>query len=90
MLNVGRVSVEKNLDASCAFENEFDISIVGDDPYLKTLKQKYEKVNFLCYKFGKALTDVYAQHDFFAFLPRTDAFSIVMLEAMQWAADCEL
>jgi 1,2-diacylglycerol 3-alpha-glucosyltransferase/glucuronosyltransferase len=82
VLNVGRVSVEKNLDALCVFENEFDISIVGDGPYLKTLKQKYKKVNFLGYKFGQALADVYAQHDIFAFPSRTDTFGIVMIEAM--------
>lgn len=82
VLNVGRVSVEKNLDALCAFENDFDISIVGDGPYLKTLQQKYQHINFLGYKFGQELADIYAQHDIFAFPSRTDTFGIVMIEAM--------
>jgi glycosyltransferase involved in cell wall biosynthesis len=82
VLNVGRVSVEKNLDALCAFEHAFDISIVGDGPYLKTLKQKYKQVNFLGYKYGQELADIYAQHDIFAFPSRTDTFGIVMIEAM--------
>lgn len=82
VLNVGRVSVEKNLDALCVFENDFDISIVGDGPYLKTLQQKYQHINFLGYKFGQELADIYAQHDVFAFPSRTDTFGIVMIEAM--------
>lgn len=82
VLNVGRISVEKNLDALCTFENAFDISIVGDGPYLKALKEKYKKVKFLGYKFGSELADIYAQHDVFAFPSRTDTFGIVMIEAM--------
>jgi glycosyltransferase involved in cell wall biosynthesis len=82
VLNVGRVSKEKNLDVLCAYENEFDISIVGDGPHLETLKRKYKKVNYLGYQFGKALADTYTQHDIFAFPSRTDTFGIVMIEAM--------
>jgi len=82
VLNVGRVSIEKNLEALCSLENEFDISIVGDGPYLKTLQQKYQRVNFLGYQFGQALADIYAQHDVFAFPSCTDTFGIVMIEAM--------
>jgi glycosyltransferase involved in cell wall biosynthesis len=82
VLNVGRVSKEKNLDVLCAYENDFDITIVGDGPYLETLKAKYKKVNFLGYKFGEELADVYAAHDIFAFPSYTDTFGIVMIEAM--------
>jgi len=63
-------------------ENEFDISIVGDGPYLETLKNKYKKVNFLGYKFGRELADTYTKHDVFAFPSFTDTFGIVMIEAM--------
>jgi glycosyltransferase involved in cell wall biosynthesis len=82
VLNVGRVSKEKNLDTLCACENEFDISIVGDGPYLDTLKNKYKNVRFLGYKYGKELADIYTQHDIFAFPSLTDTFGIVMIEAM--------
>ena len=82
VLNVGRVSKEKNLDVLCAYEDEFDISIVGDGPHLETLRKKYAKVNFLGYKFGNKLADIYAAHDVFAFPSRTDTFGIVMIEAM--------
>ncbi|MGJ8619695.1 MAG: glycosyltransferase family 4 protein [Methylophilaceae bacterium] len=82
VLNVGRVSKEKNLDALCAYENTFDISIVGDGPYTETLKSKYKNVTFLGYKYGKELADIYTEHDIFAFPSRTDTFGIVMIEAM--------
>ena len=82
VLNVGRVSKEKNLDVLCAYENEFEISIVGDGPHLETLKRKYKKVNYLGYQFGKTLADIYTEHDIFAFPSRTDTFGIVMIEAM--------
>jgi glycosyltransferase involved in cell wall biosynthesis len=82
VLNVGRVSKEKNLDVLCAYENDFNITIVGDGPYLETLKSKYKKVNFLGYKFGEELADIYAAHDIFAFPSVTDTFGIVIIEAM--------
>lgn len=82
VLNVGRVSREKNLDALCQLQDEFDISIVGDGPYLQELKAKYHNVEFLGYQFGEALAKIYANHDVFAFPSRTDTFGIVMIEAM--------
>lgn len=82
VLNVGRVSKEKNLEALCAYQDQFDITIVGDGPCLKELKEKYTKVTFLGYKFGKELANIYAQHDIFAFPSKTDTFGIVMIEAM--------
>lgn len=82
VLNVGRVSREKNLDALCEHQDTFDITIAGDGPYLSQLKQKYPRVNFVGYQYGKALAALYAQHDVFAFPSRTDTFGIVMIEAM--------
>jgi len=82
VLNVGRVSREKNLDALCAYEKDFDITIVGDGPYLSELKAKYKHVNFTGYQFGEVLADTYAKNDVFAFPSLTDTFGIVMIEAM--------
>lgn len=82
VLSVGRVSQEKNLEALCQFENAFEITVVGDGPYLDVLKQKYPQVNFVGYQFGEALADIYAAHDIFAFPSVTDTFGIVMIEAM--------
>lgn len=82
VLYVGRVSKEKNLDDLCCLENDFDIEIVGDGPYLDTLQRKYQKVKFLGYKKGPELANCYARADVFAFPSRSDTFGIVMIEAM--------
>ncbi len=82
VLNVGRVSREKNLDALCVYQDDFEITIVGDGPYLNTLKQRYPRVNFVGYQYGQALANYYASHDVFAFPSRTDTFGIVMIEAL--------
>lgn len=82
VLNVGRVSKEKNLDALCTYQDIFDITLVGNGPYLNELKQKYPRVHFAGYQYGQALAELYASHDVFAFPSRTDTFGIVMIEAM--------
>jgi len=82
VLNVGRISKEKNLDALCVYQDEFEITIAGDGPYLTELKQKYPRVHFLGYRYGQALAELYAKNDVFAFPSRTDTFGIVMIEAM--------
>lgn len=82
VLNVGRVSKEKNLDALCVYQDEFEITVAGSGPYLNELKQKYPRVHFVGYRYGEALAQLYAQHDVFAFPSRTDTFGIVMIEAM--------
>lgn len=82
VLNVGRISKEKNLDALCVYQDEFEITIAGDGPYLNELKQKYPRINFVGYRYGQALAELYAKNDVFAFPSRTDTFGIVMIEAM--------
>lgn len=82
VLSVGRVSKEKNLDVLCELQDQFEISVVGDGPYLEILKNKYKQVNYLGYKFGQELAETYAAHDVFAFPSLTDTFGIVMIEAM--------
>lgn len=82
LLYVGRVSKEKNLDDLCCLENDFNIEIVGDGPYLETLRKKYQKVKFLGYKQGSDLADYYVRADVFVFPSKLDTFGIVMIEAM--------
>lgn len=82
VLNVGRVSREKGLDDLCSLQDQYDITIVGDGPYLKTLRSRYRKVKFLGYKFGADLAKIYANHDVFCFPSQTDTFGIVNIEAL--------
>ena len=84
LLNVGRVSPEKNLEKICELSNndEYQVTIVGDGPYRAELEKRYPKVKFLGYKFGKELAKVYADNDVFVFPSLTDTFGIVMIESL--------
>jgi glycosyltransferase involved in cell wall biosynthesis len=82
IIYVGRVSKEKNLEVLCELQDKFEITIVGEGPIQKKLKLKYPKVNFLGYRFGSELADIYKRHDVFCFPSKTDTFGIVMIEAL--------
>ncbi len=79
---VGRVSVEKNIEAFLKLELPGTKYVVGDGPAYNELKQKYPMVKFVGYKFGKELAKYIAASDVFVFPSKTDTFGIVMLEAM--------
>ena len=84
LLSVSRVSIEKNLDVFCSIKTDARKILVGDGPYLETLKKKYSDVEFVGYKFGEELADYYSQADVFVFTSKTDTYGVVMLEAMAW------
>lgn len=81
-LNVGRVSVEKNLPAFLALDLPGSKVVVGDGPDLASLRQRYPDVHFLGRKTGEDLASVFASADVFVFPSRTDTFGNVMLEAL--------
>lgn len=82
VLSVGRISKEKNLEALCELNKDFDITIIGDGPELKRLKKKYKSIKFPGYKFGTELANYYSQNDVFCFTSKTDTFGIVIIEAL--------
>lgn len=83
LLNVGRVSEEKNLEAFCELNimNTRKI-IVGDGPNKKKLMEKYPSVEFVSSKRGKELAEYYKNADVFVFPSRTDTFGIVNIESI--------
>ncbi|HWM29741.1 MAG TPA: glycosyltransferase family 1 protein [Woeseiaceae bacterium] len=81
-INVGRVSVEKNIEQFLELDLPGSKVIVGDGPDRARLEQKYTKCHFLGYKFGAELSAHLAAADVFVFPSRTDTFGLVMLEAM--------
>ena len=82
LLTVNRISKEKNLDAFCQLSNFlYNLTVVGDGPYLNTLKKKYPKVKFTGALTGKELADVYREADCFVFPSRNDTFGVVIIEA---------
>lgn len=83
LVSVGRVSKEKNLDVICALNpDKYDITIVGDGPYLNELKSKYPKVHYVGVKKGISLAEEYKKADVMVFTSLADTFGLVMIEAM--------
>ncbi len=78
---VGRVSVEKNIEAFLKLDLPGSKVVVGDGPAREELKQKYPHVVFAGSKLGEELVRYYADADVFVFPSFTDTFGLVILEA---------
>lgn len=81
-LFVGRLAVEKNLDAFLSLHLPGTKVVVGDGPDRRRLEEAYPEARFLGPLTGEALAQVYAACDVFVFPSRTDTFGIVLLEAL--------
>jgi glycosyltransferase involved in cell wall biosynthesis len=81
-LNVGRVAVEKNIEAFVETDLPGTRVVVGDGPQLEGLREKYKDVHFLGARVGEELAACFANADVFAFPSLTDTFGLVILEAM--------
>ena len=79
---VGRVAVEKNLDAFLGLDLPGSKVVIGDGPQLATLKARYPDVHFLGTKTGEDLAAHFAASDVFVFPSTTDTFGLVLLEAL--------
>ncbi|WP_438970302.1 glycosyltransferase family 4 protein [Methylophaga sp.] len=82
MLNMGRVAIEKNIEAFLNLNLSGSKVVVGDGPDLKQLQERYPDVLFTGAKFGKELASYVAAADVFVFPSKTDTFGLVILEAM--------
>jgi 1,2-diacylglycerol 3-alpha-glucosyltransferase/glucuronosyltransferase len=82
LLNVGRVAVEKNIEAFLDCPSEGSKVVVGDGPALAKLRTQYPNVHFLGAKHGPELASVYSGADLFVFPSRTDTFGLVNIEAL--------
>jgi len=81
-LSVGRVAVEKNLDAFLSLRLPGSKVVVGDGPARADLQRAYPDVTFLGTREGEDLAAIYASSDVFVFPSLTDTFGIVLLEAV--------
>jgi glycosyltransferase involved in cell wall biosynthesis len=81
-LCVGRVAVEKNLEAFLGLDLPGTKLIVGDGPARAGLARKYPQAVFLGARQGEELAEAYAGADVFVFPSRTDTFGLVLLEAL--------
>jgi glycosyltransferase involved in cell wall biosynthesis len=81
-LYVGRVAVEKNIEAFVELDLPGTKVVVGDGPQREELQKKYPAAKFVGAKFGEDLARAYADADVFVFPSFTDTFGLVILEAM--------
>lgn len=81
-LYVGRVAVEKNIEAFLASSHPGTRVVVGDGPARVSLEAKYPDAVFLGALSGAPLAGAYAGADVFVFPSHTDTFGLVMIEAL--------
>jgi glycosyltransferase involved in cell wall biosynthesis len=79
---MGRVAVEKNLEAFLSLDLPGTKVVVGDGPQRAQLAQKYPNAVFLGEKKGEDLRSHLAAADVFVFPSLTDTFGVVQLEAL--------
>ncbi len=81
-LYVGRVAVEKNIEAFLAADVPGTKLVVGDGPARAMLAARFPAARFLGKLAGAELAAAYAAADVFVFPSRTDTFGLVTIEAL--------
>ncbi len=79
---VGRVAIEKNIDAFLRMPWKGSKLVVGDGPELPRLKAQFPDAVYAGFSFGEDLARHLAASDVFVFPSLTDTFGLVNLEAM--------
>jgi glycosyltransferase involved in cell wall biosynthesis len=81
-LTVGRLAVEKNIEAFLSLDLPGSKVVVGDGPARDTLKRRFPQAIFLGAQRDDDLAAIYAGADAFVFPSRTDTYGLVLLEAL--------
>lgn len=80
--SLGRVAVEKNLEAFLSLDLPGSKVVIGHGPQEAELKRKYPDAHFLGLLTGETLAAHLAGADVFVFPSKTDTFGLVQLEAL--------
>jgi glycosyltransferase involved in cell wall biosynthesis len=82
LVYVGRVSIEKNIEAFLKLKipNTRQL-VIGDGPAMKEVKEKYPKAIYVGYKNAQEIAHLVGKSSVFVFPSKTDTFGIVMIEA---------
>ncbi|MGF1455432.1 MAG: glycosyltransferase family 4 protein [Alphaproteobacteria bacterium] len=81
-LSVGRIAVEKNIEAFLRLDLPGTKVVVGDGPLKASVETLYPDTVFLGARFGDDLARIYGASDVFVFPSRTDTFGLVNVEAL--------
>lgn len=81
-LYVGRVAVEKNLEAFLSSARPGSKVVIGEGPARAALERRFPDAHFLGTRSGTALAAAYRAADVLVFPSRTDTFGLVMIEAL--------
>ena len=81
-INVGRIAVEKNIEAFLSLDLPGTKVVVGKGPQEAELRKRYPDAVFTGPKFGEDLARHFADADVFVFPSLTDTFGLVIIEAM--------
>jgi len=81
-INVGRIAVEKNLDAFLSLDLPGTKVVIGAGPMEAELKRRFPETKFLGLLENGILAAHLAAADVFVFPSRTDTFGVVQLEAL--------
>ena len=79
---VGRVAVEKNIEAFLALDLPGSKVVVGDGPLLPALRRRFPEARYTGARFGPELAASFAGADVKVFPSRTDTFGLVVLESL--------
>jgi glycosyltransferase involved in cell wall biosynthesis len=82
LLSVGRVAVEKNIEAFLGADVPGTKVVVGDGPARAMLEKRFPEAIFTGALHGERLASAYAAADLFVFPSLTDTFGLVMIEAL--------
>ncbi len=81
-LYVGRIAVEKQVDAFLALDLPGEKWIAGEGPERARLQARFPQARWLGVLDGPALSTLYRSADVMVFPSRTDTFGLVMAESM--------
>lgn len=79
---VGRVAVEKNIEAFLRMPCSGSKIVIGDGPQRPSLQSLYPEVHFAGFRFGEDLAAHLAAVDVLVFPSRTDTCGLVILDAL--------
>lgn len=82
MAYMGRLAVEKNLEAFLRLDLPGTKLLIGNGPQRAALVARYPEAVFTGYRFGDELAATLGSADVFVFPSRTDTFGLAMIEAL--------